>query len=309
MGESSVGFIGTGHMGQPMARNLLRAGISLRVCDNDPAKSGSLTAPGAQQVSSPSEAVEPGGIVISMVNNDQALEEIVTGKYGILERMGRGGIHVSMSTISIPLTQKMAALYAEHGSSYVVATVSGRPDVAEAAQLSIFYAGPQAAKERVLPFLKVLGNPERIYDLGEQAVAAAAVKIAFNYPIPLAIMAMAGAAVIAEKYGVSRQNFLRMFLASPLFSGNVYQGYGAMIADDVFEPALFPVNLGLKDVELMLDAAAHAGFSLPLAELYRDYLQMAIEEGWAEDDWAVAARVIARRADLPIRKAEGCASQ
>jgi len=117
-------------------------------------------------------------------------------------------------------------------------------------------------------------------------------------------MAMAGAAVIAEKYGVPRNNFLQMFLASPLFSGNVYQGYGAMIAADVFEPAHFPVNLGLKDVELMLEAAVHAEVSLPLAELYRGYLQMAIEEGWAEDYWAVAARVIAQQAGLPIRKAD-----
>jgi len=250
----------------------------------------------AQQVSHPYEAVEAGGIVISMVPNDPALEEIVNGRDGILNHLGQGGVHVSMSTVSISLTHKIAALYSEQGNSYLAATVSGRPDVAEAKELSIFYAGPRTARERVLPILQAMGNRERIYDLGEQAVSAAAIKIAFNYPIPLAIMAMAGAAALAEKFGVPRDVFLEMFLKSPLFSGNVYQGYGAMIASDVFEPSLFPVDLGIKDLDLMMDAASQAGISLPPATLYRSYLLKALKEGWKAEDWSVAARVIAKEA-------------
>jgi 3-hydroxyisobutyrate dehydrogenase-like beta-hydroxyacid dehydrogenase len=200
------------------------------------------------------------------------------------------------------MTRRVAGLYAGLGSHYLTATVSGRPDVATAAQLSIFYAGPRAARERVLPLLSVLGNPQRLYDLGDRQEAAAVVKIAFNYPIALAILAMAGASALVEKHGVSRATFLYMLQVSPLFEGRVYQGYGDMIAADLYE-RLFPVALGLKDIELMLETAAQVGMELPVADLYRDYLLRAREQGWEEEDWAVAARVIAREAGLPVRAA------
>jgi 3-hydroxyisobutyrate dehydrogenase-like beta-hydroxyacid dehydrogenase len=299
-----IGFIGVGHMGFPMARNLLRAGYSLRVYDLDPARADALVALGATRVAGPGEAVEPGGVVVSMVPHDQALLEIVTGSGGILARIGAGGVHVSCSTISVPLTRRVAALYTAQGSHYLAATVSGRPDVAAAAQLSIFSAGPSVARARVLPLLSVLGNPERLYDLGEQQEAAAAVKLAFNYPIALAILAMAGASALVEKYGVPRATFLHMLQASPLFAGKVYQGYGDMIAADQYE-RLFPVALGLKDIELILETAALVDMGLPVADLYRDYLLQAVERGWAEEDWAVVARVIAHEAGLPVVCAGG----
>lgn len=299
-----IGFIGVGHMGFPMARNLLRAGYLLHVYDLDQSKVDRLEALGAIRVASPGEAALPGGLVLSMVPNDASLEAIVCGSEGILDRIGAGGVHVSCSTISLPMTRHIAALYADCGSHYLTATVSGRPDVAAAAQLSIFYAGPLEARKRVLPLLSVLGNLERLYDLGEQQEAAAAVKIAFNYPIVLAILAMAGASTLAEKCGIPRATFLRMLQASPLFAGKVYQGYGDMIAADQYEH-LFPVALGLKDIDLMLETAAQVDMGLPVADVYRNYLLRACAEGWAEEDWAVASRVIAREAGLPVREGAG----
>jgi 3-hydroxyisobutyrate dehydrogenase-like beta-hydroxyacid dehydrogenase len=302
--QQSIGFIGTGHMGLPMAQNLMRAGYALRVYDVDPAKTDALVTLGATRVACPGEAVEPGGIVVSMVPNDQALEAIVAGEGGLLERMGAGGVHVSCSTISLPMTQHVTERYSKQESAFVTATVSGRPDVAADGQLSVFYAGPEEAKARVLPLLRVLGNPERLYDLGEHPTAAAAVKIAFNYAIAVAILAMAGASTLAEKHGVPRAQFLQMLQASPLFGGKVYEGYGDMIAADQYD-SLFPVALGLKDIELMLETAAQVDMALPVAELYRSYLLRACEAGWEAEDWAVAARVIAQEAGLHVREAEG----
>lgn len=152
----------------------------------------------------------------------------------------------------------MAALYATQDSHFVAATVSGRPDVAEAAQLSILYAGPAAAKARFLPLLRVIGNPERLYDLGEHQAAAAGGKLAINHLIVAIILALADSAALAEHCGVPRAMLLRIVRESPLFAGKVF-AYGDMIAADTYTSALFPVALGEKDVRLMLEAASARG--------------------------------------------------
>src|SRR5579872_5236886 len=98
--SEQIGFIGLGHMGLGMARNLLKAGFELRVYNRNPAKAESLVAQGAKQVFHSGEVVEPGGIVITMVANDDALEQVVLSENGLLERLGSNGIHLSMSTVS-----------------------------------------------------------------------------------------------------------------------------------------------------------------------------------------------------------------
>ena len=232
-----------------------------------------------------------------MVPDDQALEEIILSEGGILEQLGANGIHLSMSTVSPQSAERFAALYAKHGSYYLAATVLGRPDVAAAAHLSIFLAGPRAAQERVLPLLKVLGKD--IYDVGEGVAAANVVKIAANFLIVSAIEAMGEAAALVEGYGLNRAQFLYMMIASPLFGGAVYEGYGRMIGENHYEEALFPVPLGLKDVDLVLSTAAAVRVPVPLANIARDHLMRAIAEGWAAHDWSVLARAITKEARLP----------
>jgi len=280
-----------------MARNLLKSGFELRVYDKHPEQAAPLVALGAHQAFRLSDVAVPGGMVITMVPDDHALEEVVLSEGGILAQLGESGIHLSMSTVSPQVAERLAALYATHGSYYLAATVLGRPDVAAAARLSIFLAGPRAAQERVLPLLRVLGKD--IYDLGEAAAAANVVKIAANFLIVDAIEAMGEAAALVERYGLNRAQFLHMMVASPLFGGAVYEGYGRMIGENQYEPALFPVPLGLKDVDLVLSTAAAMYVPVPLASVAREHLLRAIEEGWAAHDWSVLARVIATEARLP----------
>ncbi len=203
-----IGFIGVGHMGQPMARNLLQSGFELCVYDLHPEQVAPLVALGACQAFRLSDVAVPGGIVITMVPDDQALEDVILSEGGILEQLGTDGIHLCMSTVSPQSAERFAALYAAHGSCYLAATVLGRPDVAAAGRLSIFLAGPRAAQERVLPLLQVLGKD--IYDVGEAPAAANVVKIAANFLIVAAIEAMGEAAAIVEHYGLSRAQFLHM---------------------------------------------------------------------------------------------------
>ena len=128
--NSIVGFIGLGSMGFPIARNLVESGYKLRVYNRTVQKAEPLVDKGAELGKSPADVVEPGGIVISMLANDQALEEVVLGENGILQKLGNGGIHISMSTVSPTTAKNLAQRHEQQGTHYLAAPVFGRPDAA-----------------------------------------------------------------------------------------------------------------------------------------------------------------------------------
>ena len=286
-----IGFIGLGQMGQPIALNLLKAGATqgfdLRVFDLREERTAPLVACGAYQAFRLSDAVEEGGLVISMVPSDTALLQVALGEGGILSRIGSGGIHLSLSTVSPALAAQLAELYEEQGSHYLSATVLGRPEVAEQARLSIFLSGSAAAKERALPFLQAIGS--HVYDLGERVEIANAVKLGYNFLIAAAIEAMGEAAALVERFGAQRSAFLRMLVESPLFKGAVYEGYGSMIGAQDFREARFPVAMGLKDLELISEAAQGVYLPMPYLQAPYAHLLAAQAGGRASEDWSVLA--------------------
>ena len=301
-----IGFVGLGQMGQPMALNLLQTGYKLRVFDLLEERMALLVAQGAEPGASPGEVTEPGGIVLSMVPDDRALLVVALGEGGILSRLGRGGVHLSLSTVSPEVSAQLARVYRQQGSHYLAATVLGRPDLAEEARLSIFFSGDADAKARVLSLLDVLGM--HLCDLGERVEVANAVKLGYNFLIAAAIEAMGEAAALVEHFGAERAQFLLMLVESPLFTGTVYEGYGRMIGERDYSEARFPVPMGLKDVELMLQAADHAAMPLPFAEIVYEHLLAARIAGRAHEDWSVladfvtqerAGAAIAERGDRP----------
>ena len=230
---------------------------------------------------------EPGGIVLSMVPDGRALLSVALGEGGILRGIGKGGVHLSLSTVSPEVAAQLAKVYEEQGSHYLAGTVLGRPEVAEAAQLSIFLSGHPDAKGRVLPILEALGR--HIYDLGERVEVANVVKLGYNFLIAAAIEAMGEAAALVEQYSADRAQFLRMLVESPLFKGAVYEGYGRMIGERDYSEARFPVAMGLKDVELILQAADHVDMPVPFAEIVYEHLLAARMGGRAHEDWSVLA--------------------
>jgi 3-hydroxyisobutyrate dehydrogenase-like beta-hydroxyacid dehydrogenase len=285
--KERIGFVGLGQMGQPLALNLLRSGYRLRVFDVREERMAPLVAQGAEPGASPGDVSRPGGIVLSMVPDDRALLAVALGEGGILRRIGECGIHLSLSTVSPEVAAQLAKLYEEQGSYYLTATVLGRPEVAQAARLSLFLSGHPAAKERVLPLLQVLGT--HLYDLGERVEVANVVKLGYNFLIAAAIEAMGEAAALVEQCGADRAQFLRMLVESPLFTGAVYEGYGLMIGERDYSAARFPVSLGLKDVELVLRLAEHARVPLPYAEIVHEHLQAAQRSGRSQEDWSALA--------------------
>ena len=179
--SETIGFIGLGHLGLPLATNLLNARYALRVYNRTASKAESLVTQGAHLAPRPVDAVTTGGIVASIVWDDAALESVVMGD-SFLEQLGSGGIHLSMSTVLPETSKKLAALHAQHGCAYVEAPIFGRPEAAVAHQLWIPFAGPQQAKERVRPLLTAMGA-QGIFDFGEEAGAATLVKLVGNFLI------------------------------------------------------------------------------------------------------------------------------
>ena len=213
-----IGFVGLGQMGQPMALNLLQVGYKLRVFDLREERMAPLVAEGAEPGTSPAAVTEPGGIVLSMVPDDRALLVVALGEGGILSRLGQGGVHLSLSTVSPEVSAQLAKVYRQQGSHYLAATVLGRPELAEAARLSIFFSGDPDAKARVLSLLDVLGL--HLYDLGERVEVANAVKLGYNFLIAAAIEAMGEAAALVEHWGADRAQFLRMLFEIPPLHGS-----------------------------------------------------------------------------------------
>jgi len=295
----NIGFIGLGGMGEPIAANLLAAGHKLKVYNRTASKANPLREKGATVTASAADVATAGGIVFTMVSDDRALEELCTAP-SFVEKLGPGGVHVSLSTIAPATAKKLAEEHRKLGVDYVASPVFGRPEAAAAAKLWICVSGPGASRERIRPLLASVG--QRTFDFGEDAGAANVVKLCGNFMIAAALETMAEAFVLAEKNGVDPAGVADM-LGATLFACPIYQGYGKFILQGEFEPARFRLVLGLKDVNLALQTAAASQLPMPIASLMRDRLLAAVAKGRADWDWTAVALESAENAGL--RKAAG----
>ncbi|MBV9712560.1 MAG: NAD(P)-dependent oxidoreductase [Ktedonobacteraceae bacterium] len=266
--SETIGFIGLGLLGLPIATNLLNAGYALRVYNRTASKADPLVAQGAQLASQPVNVVTTGGIVATIVWDDAALESIVMSD-GFLEQLGSGGIHLSMSTVLPETAKKLAAIHAQHGSIYIEAPIFGRPEAAVAHQLWIPFAGPRSAKERVRPLLKAMGG-QGLFDFGEEVGAATLVKLVGNFLIASAGYSMREALAMAEKNGVDPKAVIDM-LTQTLFPAPIYQNYGKRIAE---RSAIFGQSkIPLKDVGLFQKTAQQVESPTPIAHLLEALLR------------------------------------
>ena len=290
-----VGFIGLGTMGRAMAANLLKAGHHVRVWNRSPGPMQALVGQGAQACRGPSEAFQA-GVVISMLADDEAIRQVLQDD--VLVGALRSTIHVNMATISVGLAKELTQVHAERGLQYVAAPVFGRPDVAEAAKLNIVAAGEPSAIEHVAPLFEAMG--QKTWPLGREPYRANVVKLAGNFMLGCAIEAMAEACAMAQAHDVAPADVLEM-LTNSLFSSPVYKGYGGLIAEERYEPALFKLALALKDVRLALAAGEQGRVPMPFASVLRDNLLEAIAQGDGDKDFAALAQVASRRANLTER--------
>jgi 3-hydroxyisobutyrate dehydrogenase-like beta-hydroxyacid dehydrogenase len=272
--SDAIGFIGLGDLGLPMATNLLQAGYALLVYNRTASKAEALVAQGARLANRPADAVTSGGIVMSCVWDDAALESVVMSD-GFLERLGPDGIHVSMSTVLPATSKKLAAMHARHGSVLVEAPIFGRPEAAVARQLWIPFAGPRQANERVQPLLMAIGG-QGVFDFGEEAGTATLVKLVANFLITSALYSVHEAVALAERNGVDPTAVIDT-LTQTYFPSPIYQRLGRRIAEG--NPPFSQNAIPLKDVGLLKRTAQQVASPTPIADRLYDLLR--IDDGGA----------------------------
>ena len=291
-----IGFIGLGNMGRGMAANLLNAGHHLTVYNRSPAKAEALVQQGATAARSIAEACS-GEVVFTMLADDQAVENVTFGdpggEQGIVASLGQGATHVSSSTISVAMSQRLAAAHAEAGQQYAAAPVFGRPEAASAAKLFVIAAGDPQVLQPLVPLFDAIG--QRTFVVSDQPHAANLVKLSGNFLIASAIESVGEAVALVTKAGVDRLQYVDI-LTSTLFAAPVYQTYGGLIARQEFEPAGFAATLGLKDIQLALAAAQQLQVPLPVASLLRDRLLTLVATGGGQLDWSAVSALADRDA-------------
>jgi 3-hydroxyisobutyrate dehydrogenase-like beta-hydroxyacid dehydrogenase len=289
-----VGFIGLGRMGSGMARNLLRAGHEVLVFNRSREKAEALVAEGARVAGSPAGACHGSEAVMTMLADDQAVEQIVFGEDGVASALPEGAVHISSGTISVALARRLAAEHGRRGQGYLSAPVFGRPDAAQSKKLLVVAAGPLELVDRCRPLFDAIGR--QTFVAGSDPFRANALKLCGNFMIAATLEAFGEAFATLGKAGVPAHTFLEVM--NMLFGSPVYANYGRMIADGKFEPAGFALRLGLKDVRLVLAAADEFAAPMPLASLIRDRLLSAMAHGQADLDWSSLARVAGRDAGI-----------
>lgn len=288
----NVGFIGLGRMGTGMAANLLKAGHQVTVYNRTPEKAAALIAQGAKATARVSEACR-GEAVISMLANDDAVESVAFGKDGIVASLPAGAVHVSSSTISVALSERLTEAHAKAGQRFVAAPVFGRPDAAAAAKLFIIAAGAPAAVQAATPLFDAMG--QKTFVLSESPKAANLVKLSGNFLIAAMIESLGEALALVGKGGIDRRQYLEM-LTSTLFNVPIYKNYGGLIVGGAFEPAGFAAPLGQKDIRLTLAAAEELRVPMPLASLLRDRFLTLLAQGGENLDWSAIGWLAAKDA-------------
>ena len=289
-----IGYLGIGLMGEPMVENLLADGHEVSVWNRSPGKTAGLASKGARVAAAAAGVAAPGGVILSCLADDAALEQVFADG-SVLAALGAGGVHVSISTISPDCAARLAAAHAAAGVHYVASPIIGRPDAGRARMPSFLTAGDDAAKARVRPVLERLSR--RIFDFGATPQAANIAKINFNFMIATTIEALAESFTVVEKHGIDPTSFYEMVIGTA-FGCPIYENYGRQLSQQGWNNTGFKLALGLKDVRLAQGAAAAVGARMRLGELLEARYAEAVAHGHGDKDWTAIAIDVRAEAGL-----------
>ncbi len=278
-----IGFIGLGNMGTPMAQRLLGAGFELAVWNRTEGKTEPLLREGAIAAATPAEAELGADAVITMLFDDAANEEVIFGANGLLDAMSPGALHISCSTISVALSERLTAEHAKRGIDFVAAPVFGRPQIAEQGRLWIVVAGAEPAVARARPILEPMSRGISV--VGSEPPKAHAVKLGGNFLISAMIHSLSESFVYAEAQGIDPATFLET-VNSALFQSPFYAAYGNVMLHPPEKPGA-TIELGGKDLRLIREAAASRQTRLSLADALTEVFMEARAAGLGNEDWAV----------------------
>ena len=305
MPESSrdqlVGFIGTGNIGNPMARNLIEAGHQLVVYDLRPEVMESLLELGADSAESCAEVASRCSIVFSSLPGPPEIEAAITSADGILAGASPGDIHVDLSSNSITTVRRLAQLEADAGVSYIDAPVTGGVPGAEAGTLTVLGSGDANAFERVRPLLDHIGS--NIFHLGE-AGSGCLFKLLNNVIMLCGNQIVQEALVLGAKAGLDPEDLvdkLRLGTARP------YMGLAPYLLGKRFDNPSFTLRLAEKDVSLAIEAARANQVPMPVANAAHQTYLRALSAGLGEQSFLATLQALEAAAgtEIPTIQIEG----
>jgi 3-hydroxyisobutyrate dehydrogenase-like beta-hydroxyacid dehydrogenase len=292
-----IAFLGLGNMGTPLVKLLLKSRHEITVWNRTAEKARVLAADGAAVAERAAEAVTTAEIVFTMLNDDAAVESVVLGSEdseGLVKALRPEAIHVSLSTISVKLSQRVTAKHAESGREFVASPVFGRPNVAAEGKLWLAVAGKNDALVRIRPVLEEFSRGITV--VSEEPWRAHALKVGGNFLITAMIESLSEAMVFAEAQGIDPGLFLDA-VNNALFRSPFYEAYGKVMLNPP-EHAGATIALGAKDMRLFREAARDAGLQTPLGDHFAHDLAIAAEAGLKDRDWAAGLYQLALNTNL-----------
>lgn len=268
-------------MGSAIARLLVKSGEDVTVWNRTRSRADALQGDGAKVASTAAEAVAGADAVFTMLIDDASLEDVLYGGK-VLETMGHGVIHISMSTLSVALSKKLTAEHAKRAQHFVAAPVFGRPHIAQAGKLWIVVGGAPEPVQNVRPLLEKCGRGVTV--VGEHPWSAHALKLGGNFLITAMIAALSEAFVYAQAQDVDPATFLDT-VNKALFQSPFYEMYGKIMLAPPQTPGA-TMAVGEKDMRLFREAAQAEQVKTPLADLFLENFHRAFEVGMKDADWA-----------------------
>ncbi len=289
--KTPVGFVGIGLMGSAMAQRLLKSGYTLNVYTRTKQKGEGVLSAGAKWFESPADVAKNSDIVLSMISDSKALEEIAQCANGILHGLKKGGVHVDMSTVAPATTESLAAKYESSGCHFIHSPVLGSVPNATDGSLLLFVGGTDEAFAKVEPVLKSLGSHLWRFEKPEMA---SNMKLVCNSFIAGMILTLTQGIVYAKKAQINPATLLEILSHSALNS-TMYQTKGKAIIDRNFTPRFFVEHM-LKDIELALEAAGKIGVPMPGLEAAQKLFQQATVDGYTKEDYSAVMKVLEQQA-------------
>jgi 3-hydroxyisobutyrate dehydrogenase-like beta-hydroxyacid dehydrogenase len=279
-----IGFIGLGNLGFPIAENLLSVHKEIYLYNRTFSKANPLIDKGAILCSSVKELAQHCDIVFTIVADDAAIKEITLGENGLAMNLKDGGIHASISTILPATAKQLEAAHTRTNSHYVGTPVMGRPEAARARNLHFLLAGNAAATTIIKPLLTDAGATT-VWEFGEDPSAANVAKLCNNFLIVSALESLAEGMTLARKSGIDEAQWVKM-LTSTFLNAPIFNIYANNILNNAYTPPGFRLQLGLKDVKLVLEQSKAAELPMELAQLLQKRMNRCMDAGMENLDWS-----------------------
>ncbi len=285
--KSKIGFIGTGLMGFPMAKNILKAGYNLKAFNRSKNKAEPLKEFGGEIVYSIKDVVKDSDILITMLTDDHAIDQVMSSS-DFLNNLIAGNTVIDMSSIKPTTAKKHGENLKSNNVNYLDAPVSGGTIGAEQASLAIMAGGEQKVFDEVFHVLKTMGNPTLVGPLSCGQVS----KLANQIIVGLTIGAVAEAITLCEKAGADPNKMIKA-LTGGWADSKVLQTHGKRMIDKDFTPK-GKTSGQLKDMKNILECANNFSTELPISNLVKDMYKTLVENGHGETDHSSLYKEIER---------------